>query len=383
MNSTVLSTKRLIWIGLIVAAVFLVELAIGAGQSEATLQAGTEFAPLPEVPVPIDNPLTDDKVELGRLLFFDPRMSGDGSISCNSCHPADAGWGARTDISFGGPGTSHWRNAQTLLNVAYYNAFNWDGAKKSIENQNSGAWGGAVAGNLDKVLGEERLAQIPQYVERFGDVFGTDTPRWDDALKAVASYQRTLVSVNVPFDAFITGDTGAMTEQEQAGFDLFDGGAGCSSCHNGALLSDNGYHATGVPQNPEFLESPLKQITFRYEQWAKGTPEDVYRTATEDLGRFYVTKEESDKGAFRTPGLRDVCYTSPYMHNGVFSTLEEVVAFYNEGGGTADNLDPLLSPLSLTDAEQADLVAFLSTGLCGDEVTDTAPELPPYGVIKP
>jgi len=378
-----LPAKRLIWIGLIVAAVFLVELAIGSGQSDATLQAGSEFAPLPEVSVPVDNPMTDAKVELGRLLFFDSRMSGDGSVSCNSCHPADAGWGAPTAISFGGPGTSHWRNAPTVLNVAFYNGLNWDGSKKSLEVQASGAWGGAVAGNLDKALGEERLAQIPEYVERFKDVFGTDTPRWDDATKALASYQRTLISENVPFDAFITGDDGALTGQEQAGFDLFDGKAGCSNCHNGALLSDNGYHALGVPQNPEFFNSPLKQITFRYEQWAKGTPEEIYRTATEDLGRFYVTKEDSDMGAFRTPGLRDVCYTSPYMHNGVFSTLDAVVAFYNEGGGTSENLDPLLSPLDLTEDEQADLVAFLSTGLCGDEVTDTAPELPPYGVIKP
>jgi cytochrome c peroxidase len=192
-----------------------------------------------------------------------------------------------------------------------------------------------------------------------------------------------LNSANVPFDAFTTGADAALTEQEKVGFALFDGKAGCSSCHNGALLSDNGYHVTGVPQNEEFFNSPLKQITFRYEQWAKGTPEDIYRTTTEDLGRFYVTKEESDKGAFRTPGLRDVCFTGPYMHNGVFSTLEEVVAFYNAGGGISDNLDPLLVPLDLTENEQADLVAFLSTGLCGDEITDTAPELPPYGVIKP
>jgi cytochrome c peroxidase len=136
-----------------------------------------------------------------------------------------------------------------------------------------------------------------------------------------------------------------------------------------------------VPINADFLNSPLKQITFRYEQWAKGVPEEVYRTADEDLGLYYVTKLEADKGKFRTPSLRDLCYTAPYMHNGVFSSLEEVVAFYNAGGGDHPNKDPQrMRPLGLTAEEGADLVAFLES-LCGDPVTDQAPELPPYGVF--
>jgi len=336
------------------------------------------LTPLPPVSFPLDNPYNPEKAELGKLLYFDPRMSADGSLSCNSCHSAATGYGATTAISFGGPGTSHWRNAQTLINVGYYTKLNWEGAKKSIEQQNSGAWGGAVAGNLDSSLAEERLAQIPEYVERFRAVFGTPYPLWDDALKSVATYQRTITSQNVPFDAYLEGNEQAISGAAKRGYELFESKAGCIACHNGPLAGDDRYHATGIPQNPEFLNSPLKQITFRYEQWAKGATEDVYRTTSDDLGLYYVTKQAIDKGKFRTPSLRDLCYTAPYMHNGVLSSLEEVVAFYNQGGGDVFNKDQLLKPLNLTDVEQADLVAFLQS-LCGDPITDEAPELPPYG----
>ncbi len=336
------------------------------------------LAPLPPVSAPSDNPVTLEKVELGRLLFFDPRMSGDGSMSCNSCHPAATGWGVQTAISFGGPGTSHWRNAQTLLNVAYYSKLNWDGGKKSIEQQNGGAWGGAVAGNLDKALAEERLAQIPEYVERFRDLFGSQYPLWDDALRAVATYQRTLVSQNAPLDAYLEGDDSALSDEAKRGLELFNDKAGCINCHNGPLVSDDRYYALGVPQNPDFLDSPLKQITFRYEFAAKGVPEEVYRTASEDYGLYFVTKQAEDIGKFRTPSLRDLCYTGPYMHDGVFQTLEEVVTFYNAGGGDNPNKDPRIVPLGLSEEEQADLLAMLES-LCGDQVTDESPELPPYG----
>ncbi|MBW7883028.1 MAG: cytochrome-c peroxidase [Caldilineaceae bacterium] len=370
-----------LWLGLALICILGLG-ALLAGSMPARAQDQPDYpplAPLPPVPEPLDNPITPEKVELGRLLFFDPRMSADGSISCNSCHAAADGWGARTPISFGGAGTSHWRNAQTILNTGYYSKLNWDGAAKSIEAQNAGAWGGGVAGNLDSALAEERLAQIPEYVERFKQVFGTDYPLWDDALKAVATYQRTIVSQNVPFDAFLQGDEAAISDAAQRGYTLFTGPAGCIACHNGPLVSDDSYHATGVPQNPDFLDSPLKQITFRYEQWIKGATEDVYRTTGQDLGLYYVTKQDIDKGKFRTPSLRDLCYTAPYMHNGVMSTLDEVVAFYNEGGGATPNKDPLLKPLNLTAEEQADLVAFLES-LCGDKVMDEIPELPAYGL---
>lgn len=362
---------------LAVAALLVMGLALAVTAQEPSYPP---LAVQPDPSFPLDNPYSPEKAELGRMLFFDARMSGDGSISCNSCHPSGSGWAAPAPISFGGPGTSHWRNSQSILNVAFYTKLNWDGARGSIEKQNSGAWGGAVAGNLDSALAEERLAQIPGYVERFRDVYGTDYPLWDDALKALATYQRTIVSQNVPFDNYLNGDTAALSEAALRGLEIFEGKANCIACHNGPLISDDSYHNTGVPQNPDFFDSPLKQITFRYEQVAKGASEKLYRTTQEDLGLYYVTKQDSDKAKFRTPNLRDVCYTAPYMHNGVFQTLEEVVAFYNGGGGDHPNKDPRLTALDLSSDEQADLVAFLQS-LCGDPVTDESPELPPYGVM--
>ena len=333
---------------------------------------------LPAVLFPPDNAFSPEKVELGKLLYFDARMSADGSISCNSCHPAsDGSWGVASPISFGYPGSTHWRNASTILNVAYYSKLNWDGGKTSIEKQNKGAWGGAVAGNLDGGLAEERLAQAPEYVERFNEVFGTDYPLYNDALKAVATFQRTIVSQNVPFDAFIEGDDSAISEEAKQGYELFKGKANCIACHNGPLISDDSFHNTGVPNYPGFEDNALNQITFRYEHWAKGVPEEVYDTATHDMGLFYVTKIDDDIGRFRTPSLRDVCYTGPYMHNGTSNTLVEVVAFYNEGGGDASNKDSILKPLGLTAEEQDNLVSFLES-LCGDKIIVEAPDLPSY-----
>lgn len=375
--SLLTNKRRVGWMaGLLTVAIVVGVFAFGAA---ATAQDNLPpLAPLPPPPNPLDNPYTAEKVELGRLLYFDARMSGDGSMSCNSCHPSTTGWGAPTAISFGGPGTSHWRNASTILNTAYYSKLNWEGNAGSIEKQNAGAWGGAVAGNLDSSLAEERLAQIPGYVERFKAVYGNDYPLWDDALKAVAAYQRTIVSQNVPLDAYLGGDQTAISEAAQRGLELYNGKAGCLNCHNGPLASDDRYYNLGVPTHPDFFDSPLKQITFRYEQLAKGAYEALYRSTTEDLGLYYVTKQEIDKGKFRTPSLRDLCYTGPYMHNGLFDTLQEVVAFYNAGGGDSANKDPRIVPLGLTADEQADLVAMLES-LCGDRVTDEMPELPPYG----
>jgi cytochrome c peroxidase len=333
---------------------------------------------LPSVVYPPDNPYSPEKEELGMMLYFDTRFSGDGSLSCNSCHPtSDGSWGVSSPISFGYPGSTHWRNASTILNVAFYTKLNWDGGKTSLEKQNKGAWGGAVACNVDSGLAEERLAQVPDYVERFHDVFGTEYPLYSDALKAVATYQRGIVSQNVPFDDFLQGNTNSISAEAEAGYELFIGQANCIACHNGPLISDDSFHNTGVPTYEGFENNPLNQITFRYEQWAKGVSEEVYDSATRDMGLYYVTKLDSDIGKFRTPGLRDVCYTGPYMHNGAFNTLEEVVMFYDAGGGDDSNLDPVLKPLNLTGEEQAALISFLES-LCGDLIIVEAPELPPY-----
>ncbi len=340
------------------------------------------ITPLSPVPEPADNPTTPEKVALGRLLYFDRRMSGDGSVSCNTCHSSSTGFAATSRISMGGTGTSHWRNSMSLLNAGYYTRYNWEGAATSIEAQNAGAWSGAVAGNLDSALAEERLAQVPEYRQRFREAFGAPYPTWGNALKALASYQRTLNSRNVPFDMFLEGDTTALSESATRGYDLFQGKAGCIQCHHGPLLSDLSHHALGVPRNEELVTSPLRQITFRYEQAIKGVPRPVYDQATADYGLYYLTKRLEDRGSFKTPTLREISRTAPYMHNGVFERLEEVVEFYDRGGGEHRNKDPRLRPLELSDQEKRDLIAFLES-LSGDPIVEPVLDSPPYGTYIP
>jgi cytochrome c peroxidase len=337
---------------------------------------------LPAPPEPKDNPTTKGKVQLGRLLFFDPRVSADGATSCNTCHPAHTGYTARTAISMGGTGTSHWRNSSTLYNVAHFEKFNWDGARGSIEDQNDGAWTGAVAGNVDVDLAEERLAQVPDYREKFKAVFGEESPTWANMLRAVAAYQRTLNSKNVPFDAYLKGDDKAINGAAKLGYKLFAGKANCIKCHDGPLLSDDRYHNLGVPPSPDFLSSPNKQITFRFEQASNGVPRKMYESARDDFGLYYVTKRAGDIGKFRTASLRELKHTAPYMHNGVFKTLAEVIDFYNQGGGKHPNKSPLLKPLTLTKDQKADLLAFLES-LSGDPLADKPPPLPEYGEYRP
>lgn len=340
------------------------------------------ITPLPAPPQPKDNPTTKEKAELGRLLYFDPRISADGATSCNTCHPAHTGYTARTAISMGGTGTSHWRNSSTLYNVAHFEKFNWDGARGSIEDQNDGAWTGAVAGNVDADLAEERFAQVPDYRFKFRAVFGEEYPTWANALRAVAAYQRTLNSKSVPFDAFLKGDEKAIGEAAKRGYKLFTGKANCVQCHDGALLSDDRYHNLGVPPSPDFLNSPNKQITFRFEQASNGVPRKLYESARDDFGLYYVTKRASDIGKFRTASLRELKHTAPYMHNGIFKTLPEVIDFYNQDGGKHPNKSPLMKPLMLTKDEKTDLLAFLDS-LSGDTLTDKPPPLPPYGDYRP
>ena len=211
---------------------------------------GLGLGPLPPIVMPADNPLSDDKVELGTLLFFDPRMSGDGAVSCATCHTPGSGWGDGNALSLGYPGTLHWRNSQTILNSAYYRQLFWAGESKSLEAQAKSAWTGNVAGNLDAAMAEERLRQMPGYVRRFREVFGSDAPSFGDALRAVAAFEATITSRNAPFDQYMEGDDTALSSGAQSGAKLFVGKAGCIQCHGGSLFSDQDFHNTGVPPNP-------------------------------------------------------------------------------------------------------------------------------------
>jgi len=370
--------RILLLVGLVIAA------GLTAGRGLAQSPKGPALGPLPPPPVPRDNPMSNAKVALGTLLFFDARLSGDASTSCASCHNPEAGWGDGSDVSRGYPGTQHWRNSQTVLNAAYYQKLFWAGEVTSLEAQADAAASGNVAGNGDAMMMEERLRQIPEYVTRFKAVFGTDRPLIGDAWKAIAAFERTLVSraEHVPFDRYAKGDARALSDEAKRGLALFQGRATCIQCHSGPLLSDESFHRLGVPKSPVFEEDPLRQITLRYQHVSRGVPESLYRTADRDLGLYYTTKREEDKEKFRTPSLRELKYTAPYMHNGVFLTLEEVIDFYDQGGGDDPKKSPLLRPLRLSPAEKQDLLAFLLALSSDKPLTMAPPVLPDYAALR-
>ena len=348
-------------------------LLIGAA---ATAQDIPPLASLGAVPDPVDNPMTPEKIALGEKLFWDGRLSGNGSMPCSACHLPDLGWGTGGAISFGYPGTQHWRNSQTILNSGYYNKLFWDGSKTSLEAQAKGAAGGAVAGNGDGSMMEMRLRFVPEYVAAFKEVFGTDWPSSEQAWEAIAAYERTIVTdaTKVPFDRSLAGDDAAMSDEAKRGQQLFTGKAGCISCHNGALVSDQRFYNTGVPAPVEFNEDALYQITLRWELYQKGGSEELYRTGSDDLGLYHQTKRPDDKHKFRTPSLRELRWTEPYMHNGSLATLADVVAFYNAGGGEVQTAG--LQPLGLSAEEEADLVAFLEALSMDEPLILEEPELP-------
>ncbi len=362
--------------------------ALFAGAALADETAYPPLAPLGDVPVPLDNQMSDAKVELGKLLFWDPRLGGDASTACVTCHEPDQGWGFNDSLSRGYPGTVHWRNSQTVVNAAYLGKLFWAGAAASLEKQAPSAAKGAVAGNGENDVMETRLAYIPEYRARFKEVFGTEYPLIGDAWAAIAAFERTLIHRDTPVDRYLAGDESALTEQQIRGMELFNGKAGCIQCHNGANATDEAYYNIGVPPAERWEEDGLAQVTFRYELYAKGVTQDLYRRLKDDPGLYFRTKEMDDMGKFRTAPLRYTMYTAPYMHNGAFWDLEEVVQFYNAGGGENEFTDgtiaatksPLIKPLGLSDEEVEDLVAFLE-GFSGEELVVEAPELPPYGLL--
>ncbi len=337
-----------------------------------------KLGPLPPPPIPKDNPNTPEKVALGKKLFWDNRLSGDNSMPCVSCHLPSLGWGDGGQISRGYPGTKHWRNSQTVLNSAYYNKGFWEGSVTSLEGQAPSAAEGGVAGNGDPSVMEMRMRFLPEYVTEFKKVFGTEWPRMNDAYRAIAAYERTVISEakKVPFDRYAMGDKKALNASQRKGMALYNGKANCIACHNGPLASNQQFYATGVPAHPNFKDDPLGQITHRWELYQKGVPEDKYRNAADDHGLYYITKNPKDIGKWRVPSLRELKYTAPFMHNGMIETLADVVEFYDKGGGEAMNKSPLLKPLKLTAQEKKDLVAFLEALSMDEPLLHDDPKLP-------
>ncbi len=357
--------RRRILCGILLSAwVFLP--AIGWGASLAPL-------PAPKAQKPA-------QTELGRHLFFDPRMSGDGGISCATCHQPAKGWGDGQSLSTGYPGSKYFRNAQTLLNAAYNKRVFWDGRLSGadlptlVRDHLTEAHFMLVDGRLFP----ERLKQVPAYVKMFKEAYGGE-PSFGGALKAISAFLHTIASRNAPFDAYLKGDKKALSAQAKQGLALFQGKAGCVQCHNGALLSDGGFHALGVPENEQIFKDPMRHITFRRFNKVLGVPNFMNLRA--DAGLYVVTKEESDRGKFRTPTLREVARTAPYMHNGAFATLEDVVAFYNKGGGSGPNKSSRLKPLGLSADERKALVEFMKS-LSGAAVSTNEPKIPDYELRK-
>ncbi len=341
----------------------------------ATVAAAQEipeaFAPLPATPE-----FNEGRAALGGMLFFDDRLSGDTGNSCATCHDPAKGWGDGQALSTGYTGVEYFRNSPGLFNVANRNYFMWDGRL-------DGADLGTVTRDMlteshtmtmDSRLMQERLKQVPEYAAMFEESFGGD-PYGGKIYGAIGEYLKTIRSVNVPFNAFLDGQDDAISEAARRGMDLFATKAGCTNCHSGAMLSDGGLHATGVPDNPEIEVNADRQITMLRHFATMGTPN--YMNLRSDVGNYVVTKDDGDIGKFVTPSLWDIGQTAPYMHSGVFVSLRDVVEFYDAGGGDGPNKSTNLKPLGLTDSEKSDLVAFLES-LTGDAPNMTVPELPDY-----
>ncbi|MBI5484357.1 MAG: cytochrome-c peroxidase [Deltaproteobacteria bacterium] len=327
--------------------------------------------PVPEVQAPADNPQTTEKIELGKKLFFDRRLSGDGTMSCASCHMPDLGFSDGQDISLSYPTTKNWRNTPTLYNIAFSRALFHDGRSGSLEEQALFPIMSAFEMNQNLDYLEEEIREVPEYRAAFQRVFGDEVNRRNIA-RALASFQRTIISRNSALDRYLKGDKKALSGEAEKGLGIFLGKGKCAACHNGINLSDDRYYALGVPENPEHLNDPRINITRRFVAKISSNYRE-YRTLKEDPGRFLVSGERKDWKAFRTPTLREIGKTAPYMHNGIFSTLEEVIEFFNQGGGPGNST---LKPLGLNEQEKRQLLIFMTEALAGEELKIIPPVIP-------
>lgn len=307
-----------------------------------------DIGPLPPVEYPVDNPYSPAKQQLGKLLFFDPRLSGSDQIACANCHNPELGWTDNLTRSFGHDRQNGKRNAMTIQNVAFAKRLFWDGRAESLEDQARFPIADPVEMNHPVRLATEDIAAIPGYKPHFAAAFGDDSVTLARIQMALATFERSIVSPSSRFDRFVEGDTDALSDQEVLGLHLFRTKAGCINCHHTPYFSDNQFHNDG---------------------------QTLWGSKHEDLGRYYLTGDPADLGTFRTPTLREVTHTGPWMHHGHFPTLLDVVQFYNLGnpapiqrkylGTPRDSLipapSPLLRELGLDETELDALLAFLET----------------------
>lgn len=317
---------------------------------------------LKPIKVPKDNPITKEKIELGRRLFFDKRLSKNETVSCASCHDPAKGWSNGTAVAEGIEKQTGNRNSPTLINVVYSRSHFWDGRAKTLEEQALGPIQNPIEMGMDLKELEERLGKIESYKQEFKSVFDTEVTS-DSIAKAIATFERTILSGDAPYDKFKAGDESALTESAARGRKLFFGKANCSACHSGSNFTDNGFHNIGIGmEEVETEQAPADEK----ESKDKKSPE-------KDLGRFVLSKLGGDKGAFKTPTLREIARTAPYMHDGRFQTLEEVIEYYDKGGIANPQLDEELFPLKLNDQQKNDLITFLKEGLASENYPQETP----------
>jgi cytochrome c peroxidase len=309
-----------------------------AAAPEVKLPPPPAVAPAPlglpaEQETPADNPMTPEKVWLGEQLFFDKRLSKDGAFSCETCHLHDKGWTDGLAFSKKADGGMNVRNTPSLYNVGYLKSWYWEGRAPTLEKQVTAAWKGQM-GTEDQAIIAKKLAEIPVYKAGFERAFHA-APSPENVAQALASFVRTLRSGDSAWDKHEKGDKDAVNEEVLAGQALFTGKAKCALCHAPPTYFDTLYHNVGVGYGAD--------------------------GAAQDVGRFKITSDVKDTGAFKTPGLRSVSKTGPYFHDGSVATLEEAVKFMIAGGKKTPNLDPKLTPVKLTDKELGQLVAFIKS----------------------
>jgi cytochrome c peroxidase len=317
--------------------------------------------------VPKDNPLTPARIELGRKLFFDARLSADGKISCATCHKPEQGFADGKPVAEGIGGKLGTRNSPSLLNAMFNPGQFWDGRTNTLEEQ-------AIQPLVNPLeMGEQtheqivkRLRDLPDYVAEFQRVF--NAPLTIERVgQAIAAYERTLVAGEAPLDRYLAGDQRALSEAAQRGFVLFRGQARCTRCHTFTerlpFFTDFDYHNTGVAaRHPAFARLAKEALSIAEQPNAKALIDKLaLREGGQELGRMLVSYQILDLGSYRTPSLRNIALTAPYFHDGSAKTLADVVRFYNEGGKDNPNLHWDLLPLDLAEDAQRDLVAFLES----------------------
>jgi cytochrome c peroxidase len=336
----------------------------------APVLAGS-LEPFREVPVPEQNPQTPAKIELGKKLFFDRRLSGDGTMNCGTCHDPGQGFSDGSTISLNYPTTRNWRNSPTLIGVGFQRHLFHDGRSASLEEQALFPMMSAFEMNQNLDFLEEEIRTVPEYVAAFTEVFGDGDVTRERIGMAIAAFERTLVSRDTPLDRYLSGDTNALSPKALQGYKIFTGKGKCTECHYGVSLSDDRFHVLNVPENPEHLKDPRIAATRRFV--AKVSHFEEFRTLSEDPGRYLVTKDQKDWKAFRTPTLREISKTAPYMHNGIYATLDEVIEFFHAGGGRGHSE---LNSLSLSSTEKEALRIFLEEGLTGAPIAFVHPKIP-------